>query len=259
MVKTLRNIIILAVSLTLALSIVLVTTYSALTASKTATGTVTFTENYKLSVTKTNDTALESSDVTIVKNYFNGSASANIALSATNETATSLNNGSIEGDFKKYTWSMNGLNYPTENIVFKVNAQSTYEFYPKVEITLKYAKATQGMKDVHLSFNTEQKNIYAMKVDDTIYYSYIVLLENAKYLVTYPQDSQTSGTNYERTVVIVPLDANGQAQSVVGKGLGTECFKFDLTDIVEGVYLESGYVGSASMTVKFSLNQDLVI
>lgn len=259
MTKSLRNVIIFAVGLVIALAVVLTSTYSALIASRTATGTVTFTENYKLSVAKTAGSEIQSSDITLEKNFFHGSATANVALSATNTTATSLNNGSIVGNFKKYSWGINGLNYPSEGLVFKVNAQSTYTFYPKLEITLKYAKATVGMKDVHMSFNTEQNNIYAIKSDDNVYYSYMVTVGSTKYLVTYPTESQTNGTNYERKVVIVPLDANGQAQSVVGKGLSTECYRLNLTDIVEGVYLETGYTGSTSMTVKFSLNQQLII
>ena len=87
MTKSLRNVIIFAVGLVIALAVVLTSTYSVLYASRTATGTVTFTENYKLSVAKTAGSEIQSSDITLEKNFFHGSATANVVLSATNTTA----------------------------------------------------------------------------------------------------------------------------------------------------------------------------
>lgn len=246
-------------SIVLMFSVLVVSTFSALTNSKVAVGRITFDDQYKLIVALTDNasSSISSSDITISKQYFSGSALANIKLTATSNTATSLNNGSITGNFKQYSWALNGVNFATQDLEFSVYALKTYSYYPQMKITLQYTGT--GFEDVHLAFNTSQDKVFSMGDSTGKYYSYFVRANGQNYIVTYPKESQPSNGVIKREISCIPLGADNKPLKVTGTGISNLNYNISVKDILNGIYFESDYSGTPTMQVKFSLDKELVL
>lgn len=256
---SLKKLILTFCSIVLIFSVCVVSTFAALTDRKVASGTVTFDDQYRLIVALTDNasSSMSSKDITINKEYFKGSALANIKLSATSNTATSLNNGSITGNFKQYSWALDGVNFATQDLAFSVYAMKAYSYYPQMKITLQYTGT--GLEDVHLAFNTSQNKVFSMGDGDGKYYSYFVRVNSQNYIVTYPKESQPSNGVIKREISCIPLGADNKPLKVTGTGISNLNYNISVKDILSGIYFESTYSGTPTLQVKFSLDKELVL
>ena len=250
-------------SMIVLISVVMTYTISALQATKYATGVITFSSLYNLTITKDGTgEEISSSNITIKKNLTTANVVAKIDLTVNEgETYTTINNGSIEGNFYKYDWGIKSesgaINFDSESLVYGVYASSEYEYYPMLTAKLKYEG--QGYEEAHISINTEQNAVYSIIDPTGVYYSYIVDTTEYKYLVTYPRLSEEENGYETREVKIIIIGNNGEPQKFIGTGIENKQYELRLNDIINGVYIDSAHVSQVELEVTFDLLTEFVI
>lgn len=234
--------------------ILLTGTCSALFVSKSAEGIVEFNRNYTLTVSSSNTNILQSNNIKITHNVASGDVQANIQLSKdseSNDKINSINNNTITGNFYKYNWGIDELNLNNESLMFNVYAQNNYVFYPKLDITIKYKG--DGLSVVHLGVNTTQDIIYTVSSSNGTYYSYLIEVDNYKYLLTYPNISQMQDGYVVRQVTCLILDNNGEPVSIVGQGNEIVSYQLKIEDLINGIYFDQNYAYDTSLEITFSI------
>ena len=115
--RSLKNASYMFLSVMVAIALSITITYAAFTSKAVATGTITFETMYNIVVAKDGTTNLGAPTISFTNKLFDGSASAVISLSETSITATSLNDGTINGNFTKYAWQIAGSNLDSTNFI----------------------------------------------------------------------------------------------------------------------------------------------
>jgi len=256
--KNVKRAWLMMISVLLVFTLSITCAYSALFSSATSTGTITFENMYNIVVSKNGNVNLSSPNVTFTNKLFNGSASAVISLSETTTTATSLNNGSITGNFTKYAWQVASSDLNSTELLYQVYAREDYTYYPKLKILLQYTSNSSGYDSVHLSLKTTQSDSYTI-VDDAgkMYYSYSVTSSSGEnYLVTFPIQSVTNGNTYLREITIIQIDG-GYAKKMTGQGKTIKNYEMVLNDIMDGVYFEtSNKPSNVTLTTTFEVDKE---
>ena len=256
---SLKKIVPLVICLLIVFSSTVCFTFSSLFDSKIATGYITFNPQYKLILSKSSsiDTEFNSSDIEINKSFFSADVSAVINLSKTEEVASSINNGTIVGEFNKYSWNIDGLDFDADSLVYSVYANSTFSYYPVINIILEYVGT--GFENVHLSFPTEQNKIFSIISVSGEYYSYYIQTDSYNFVVTYPKLSENSGGLIQKNVRCFVLGSNNKPLQFVGTNIDEINFQLNLLDLLNGVYSNSSYIDNVKLKVNFNISNELII
>lgn len=256
--KNLKTATIMLLNVLLIFSMVATLTFSAFTANAKATGIIKFDKQYNLLVAKSTNTStnIESSNIELLQSFLSGTVIATINLTDSNSGAieSSINNGTITGNFKKYDWGIEELDFNNESLVYIVYAYQNYTYYPQLKLTINYQNTIDGFNDVHLSFNTTQNQVFSIRDEQGIYYSYMVMSGTTRYLVTYPKQSIVEEGVCSREVTCIPISNNGTPLSYTGIGINNENYRLVLNDIINGVYFDSTYTGNVTLVSKFIIN-----
>ena len=154
--RSLKNASYMFLSVMVAIALSITITYAAFTSKAVATGTITFETMYNIVVAKDGTTNLGAPTISFTNKLFDGSASAVISLSETSITATSLNDGTINGNFTKYAWQIAGSNLDSTNLHYSVYARTDYTYYPALKVVLQYNGSSSSIDGVHLSVKDAQ-------------------------------------------------------------------------------------------------------
>ena len=255
-----REIIILMMSVLLVLSIILSVSLSALLSNKSVKGVVVFSSKYALVVAESSNPTqnLQTSSISFDKKVLSADVVANVELTQQSQVSTnSINNGSIVGNFYKYSWGIDDIDLDSQSLIYKVFADNDFSFYPQLKISISYKSENFG--GVHLSFRTQQDNVYSIVDSMGQYYSYYVKVGDYNYLITYPTVSTLEDGYYLREVTCFVLDEYNQPMKFIGQGADIASYTLNISDIIDGVYFEDSYTYDASLNLEFSLDTNFVI